>query len=72
MHLPARQPFKLGMSRLRSQAFHWMEDNGWYYGVVSGHAIKIRQSGYGVEFFGDVSEEALTQLVQRYFDPDLN
>ena len=49
-----------------------MEDNGWYYGVVSGHAIKIRQSGYGVEFFGDVSEEALTQLVQRYFDPDLN
>ena len=56
MHLPARQPFKLELYWLRSQAFRWRERNGWYYGVVKGHPIKVRPSG----------DETMRRLVEQY------
>ena len=67
MHLPAQQPFKLNLSWLQFQAFRWTERAGWYYGVVSGHLIKVRQSGDGIEFHSGTAEELIRPQVEAYF-----
>lgn len=67
MFLPAQQPFGLELGWLRPQAFRWLEKDGWYYGVVNGHLIKVRQSGSAVEFRGNVAEETIKPHVEFYF-----
>lgn len=57
VELPARLPFKLELGWLRDQAFRWTERDGWLYGVVGGHPIKVRNSEAGIEFRSDVPEE---------------
>ncbi len=71
MQLPAPQPFKLELRWLQAQAFRWCErDDGWYYGFVKGHLIKVRNSGNGIEFRSEVAEESLAADVERYFRLD--
>ena len=67
MFLPAQQPFELELGWLRPQAFRWLEREGWYYGLVNGHLIKIRQAGDGVEFRSSVAEESIQPHVESYF-----
>ena len=67
MYLLAQQPFKLQLAWLRSQAFRWVEREGWYYGVVGGHLSKVRQSGDGIEFRSCAAEESLKAHVESYF-----
>ena len=67
MFLTAQQPFELELGWLRPQAFRWLEQYGWYYGVVNGHLIKVRQSGDGIEFRGNVAEETIKPHVESYF-----
>ena len=67
MYLPAQQPFKLELGWLRSQAFRWVEREGWYYGVINGHLVKVRQAGDGVEFRSSVAEESIKPDVESYF-----
>ena len=72
IYLPAQQPFKLELLWLRSQAFRWIEREGWYYGVVDGHMVKVRQSGDGAEFRSGVSEESIKPQVESYFGLNRN
>lgn len=67
MHLAANQPFKLDLLWLQSQAFRWTEREGWYYGVVGGHLIKVRQSGDGIEFRSGGTEELIRPQVESFF-----
>ena len=71
MQLPAPQPFKLELRWLQAQAFRWCEgEDGWYYGFVKGHLIKVRNSGDGIEFHSEVAEESLKSDVECYFRLD--
>ncbi len=71
MHLPAPQPFKLELGWLQAQAFRWCErDDGWYYGFVKGHLIKVCNSGDGIEFRSEASEVSLKSDVRSYFRLD--
>ena len=70
MYLPAQQPFNLELLWLRSQACRWIEREGWYYGVVNGHLIKVRQSGDGIEFRSSGAEEFLKRHVESFFRLD--
>ena len=71
LQLPAPQPFKLELRWLQAQAFRWCEgEDGWYYGFVKGHLIKVRNSGDGIEFRSEVAEESLAADVERYFRLD--
>ena len=70
MYLPAPQPFKLELEWLKFQAFRWIEQDGWYYGMVEGHLIKVRNSGDGIEFSCNSSEDSLKPSVQAYFRLD--
>ncbi len=76
MELPARHPFKLEVGWLRDQAFRWTERagerDGWLYGVVGGHAIKVRNSEAGIEFRSNVPEESIRSHVEHYFRLDEN
>ena len=72
MCLPARQPFQLELSWLRSHAFRWIEWHGRYYGVIDCQAVKVRQSVDGVEFHRNASEGCPQALVQAYFRLDQN
>lgn len=65
MHLSAPQPFCLEADWLNAQAFRWTERRGWFYGIVGGALIKVRNAdgGDGIEFEGDAREEA----VRSYF-----
>ena len=67
MYLPAQQPFKLELGWLRPQAFRWIEREDWYYGVVNGNVIKIRQFEDGIEFRSHVAEESVRPHVESYF-----
>lgn len=66
MHLPAQQPFRLECEWLNAQAFRWTERDGWFYGIVAGHLIKVRDDGDGIECEGDAPASA----VERYFRLD--
>ena len=72
MHLTAAaQPFSLNQEWLQAQAFRWTEhDDGWCYGFVSGHLIKVKQSEGGIEFHSEASEESLAPRVRDYFRLD--
>ena len=69
--MPARQPFELDLLWLQAQAFRWSPPkDGWYYGFVKGHLIKVRNSGDGIEFRSEASEESLKSDVRSYFRLD--
>ncbi len=69
--MPAPQPFELDIQWLQAQAFRWSPPkDGWYYGFVKGHLIKVRNSGDGIEFRSEVAEESLAADVERYFRLD--
>ena len=70
LHLPARQPFRLELAWLRSQAFRWIWQDGWHYGVIKGDLIKVRQFADGVEFRSSAPEESLKSLVEAHFRLD--
>ena len=72
MHLTAAaQPFRLNEEWLKAQAFRWTDhDDGWCYGFVSGHLIKVKQSEGGIEFHSEASEESLAPRVRDYFRLD--
>ena len=67
--LPARS-LTLELSWLQSQAFRWIERDGWFYGIVKGKLIKVRQSGGGIEFHSDAPEESVRSDVETYFRLD--
>ena len=70
MYLPAPQPFELDLRWLQAQAFRWCERDGWYYGFVSGHLIKVRNCRDGIEFRSNPSEDSLAADVRSYFRLD--
>ena len=72
LHLTAAaQPFSLNQEWLKAQAFRWTEhDDGWCYGFVSGHLIKVKQSEGGIEFHSEAPEESLAPRVRDYFRLD--
>jgi N-glycosylase/DNA lyase len=54
--------FDLDFSLCCGQVFRWRKIDGWWYGVVGEHVIKIRQCGVQLEF-----ENVSGQFVQNYF-----
>ena len=70
MRLESKSPFSptvtLESNWLRHQTFSWPERNGWFYGVINGHAAKVRQSPEGIQFRGEAPKKA----VRRYFRLD--
>ena len=70
MHLLTYSPFKLELEWLRSQAFLWTERGGWYYGLVKGNLVKVRQSGDGIEFRSKTHEEFIKAHIESYFRLD--
>lgn len=67
MYLPAPQPFRLEADWLNAQAFRWTERDGWFYGIVGGQLIRVRNDdGDRIEFEGKAAPDA----VKRYFRLD--
>ncbi len=60
MYLPAPQPFRLEADWLNSQAFRWTERDGWFYGIVGGHLIRVRNADDGIEFEGGAPADDVT------------
>jgi N-glycosylase/DNA lyase len=66
--LSANQPFSLDQTLGCGQVFRWERtDDGWWYGVVGGRVIKIRQDGATIVFEG-----AKTAFIRHYFSLDLD
>ncbi len=55
-------PFDLDFSLCCGQVFRWRKVDGWWYGVVGEHVVKIRQCGSELEF-----ENVNKDFVQNYF-----
>ena len=70
MYLTAPQPFELDLRWLQAQAFRWCGRDGWYYGFVKGHLIKVRNCDGGIEFRSNPAEESLAADVRSYFRLD--
>ena len=67
MYLSAPQPFRLECDWLNAQAFRWTERGGWFYGIVGGQLIRVRNAdGDRIEFEGKAAPDA----VKRYFRLD--
>jgi N-glycosylase/DNA lyase len=62
-------PFDLDFSLCCGQVFRWRKIDGWWYGIVGEHVVKIRQRGAQLEF-----ENIHRGFVQNYFglNDDLN
>lgn len=66
MYLDAPQPFRLECDWLNAQAFRWTERDGWFYGIVGGYLIRVRNADGGIEYEGSATPDA----VKRYFRLD--
>ncbi len=55
-------PFALDLTLCCGQAFRWEKHGGWWYGVVNGKVVKVRQSGRELEF-----ENVDRDFVVNYF-----
>lgn len=67
MFLEAPRPFRLECDWLNAQAFRWTERDGWFYGIVGGQLIRVRNAdGDRIEFEGRASADD----VERYFRLD--
>jgi N-glycosylase/DNA lyase len=67
--------FDLASTLESGQAHRWKYENGWYWGVIYGDLIKIRQSKSGLEIFSSLGDlEKLKSLIHCYFrmDDDLD
>jgi N-glycosylase/DNA lyase len=70
LQLQKDQPFSLDLTLSCGQVFRWDRNlDGWWYGVVGNHVIKIRQDGAALSYEG-VPE----RFIRHYFslDTDLN
>ena len=54
--------FDLDFSLCCGQVFRWRKIDGWWYGVVGEHVVKIRQCGAQLEF-----ENVQREFVKKYF-----
>lgn len=65
MSLQLTMPFNLDVSLCCGQVFLWERRGDWWFGVVGGKAMKVRQAGGLLEFAG-----ADEKFVKRYFSLD--
>jgi N-glycosylase/DNA lyase len=67
LRLKPDQPFSLDQSLSCGQVFRWdRADNGWWYGVVEGKAMKVRQDKTKLSFEG-----ADRDFIRNYFSLDV-
>lgn len=74
MLIPIEQPFNLTHTLECGQAFRWKREEDWYYGVIHGNILKIRQTLLGVEFYSyPLPEEEIVNRLVYYLrlDDDL-
>ena len=74
VELATKQDLALADTLESGQSHRWQREDDWFYGVVRGQFIKIRQDGPRIEFHSQPgSEEELVPLLQSYFrlDDDL-
>ena len=71
MELDVEQPLDLAASLESGQSHRWRWEDDWFYGVVRGNFIKIRQTGGRIEFYSRPWPEAsVTSLLLSYFRLD--
>jgi N-glycosylase/DNA lyase len=71
LELDIEQPLDLAATLESGQSHRWERDGDWFYGVVRGNFIKVRQSGRRIEFRSHPGPEAsVTPLLQTYFRLD--
>jgi N-glycosylase/DNA lyase len=61
------QPFSLDHTLSCGQVFRWEKDGGWWYGVVDGKVLRVRQNGRKISWQG--ADEA---FIRHYFQLDLD
>ena len=67
MHLTIDQPLDLASTLESGQAHRWRREGRWYYGVIFGRLVQIRQDALGVEFHcAPGSEDTLAPLLKDY------
>ena len=67
MHLTIDQPLDLASTLESGQAHRWRREGPWYYSVIFGRLVQIRQDASGVEFHGTPgSEDTLAPLLKDY------
>ncbi len=63
--------FDLASTLESGQAHRWINESGWYWGVIYGHLIKIRQRQSELEIWSNLKDiEKLKLLIHRYFRMD--
>ena len=75
MKLAVPHPFDLSATLESGQAHRWRREDEWYWGVVYGNLLKVRQDLLGIEVFSAPAKPAkLVSLLKSYFrlDDDLH
>ena len=71
LELEVEQPLDLAASLESGQSHRWRREGDWFYGVVRGNFIKVRQSGRWVEFRSRPwPESSVIPLLQSYLRLD--
>ena len=71
LKLEVEQPLDLGASLESGQSHRWRREGDWYFGVISGNLVKVRQAGNAIEFLSQPASEAeVAPLLQSYLRLD--
>jgi len=73
MIINIKYPFDLESTLFSGQVFRWRRLDGWYFGVIYDHIVKIKQIDNGIEVYCDNPDEFfVSQLLSKYFNLDLD
>ena len=71
LELVVEQPLDLAASLESGQSHRWRREDGWYFGVVGGNLLKVRQAGGGLEFHSRPGPETqVAPLLRSYLRLD--
>ena len=73
MIISIKSSFDLESTLFSGQVFRWQKFDGWYFGVIFDHVVKIKQIDNSIEVYCENTDKFfVSRMLSKYFNLDLD
>ena len=73
MIISIKSSFDLESTLFSGQVFRWLKFDGWYFGVIFDHVVKIKQIDNSIEVYCENTDKFfVSRMLSKYFNLDLD